>query len=177
MGLWLVGVLALPEPHGFTLVSRPPFPPSSSIWLSHSLLAVGVEDIFCSLLCTKGSLHVSGSQGGRRVSEAGPLKPRPLKPRPFRPPGLQRGDNETQVTQVPSCLAASPKSPSHHTFRERSGTFMSLQSFMPSLRGSPFGRTPASSCQASSSSICPHFKENQSHLFLLPWLRCSKLCW
>lgn len=42
-----------------------------------------------------------------------------------------------------------------------SGTLMSLQCSMPSLRGSPFGLSPASSCQASSSSICPHFRKSE----------------
>ena len=66
-------------------------------------------------------------------------------------------------------------SPSHHTRWECSGTFMFLQCFIPSLKCFQFGQSARVFVPNFFPSICLHFKENQSHLFLLHWLRCSQL--
>lgn len=123
-----------------------------------------------------------------RGGEAGPLKTRPSPPH-----GFQHGDDE--VTQVPSlsgvtstsvCPGWEPRprpsqlpvlSGPHHITLGGSVRALSCSSSVSYHLSNVFSlaKAPVYLCQTSSSSICLHFKENQSHLFLLHWLHCSQL--
>lgn len=112
------------------------------------------EELFCSLLSTKGNLNMSRSQ--REGQSAGwgswALEDETLsssrlpawRRRGHTGPFTFRGDFHVRLSMMGTAAPPFPAprplgSPSHHTRWECSGTFMFLQCFIPSLKCFQFG--------------------------------------